>query len=148
MSKYKRIACEFKNGESLLKALQDAGLKFEQARNLRENTVAVHTHWKDYGSTEQPCALAIQKDDLSQGFLSRGAQWGSMDGMGFAWNGSGYDLIQDQHDQSRPEMGALLDQLKQRYSYHEISRQARAKGYTVRELPGQNGTINLVLVKR
>lgn len=144
MSKYRQILTEYKNGDSLVKALADLKVEHSRAANLRENGVTLTTHWSGtWGGRDQRVAIAVDRDQLGRALGHR-----PMDGLGFAWNGSGYDLIQDQHDGWRAEDLQLLARLRQRYAFHEVTRLARAKGYSVRETPGEAGRIRLTLVRR
>lgn len=142
MSKYRKIQSEIKTPESLMKALVDLGVQYECV-DPRANGVTLHTHWSGHwGGMDQQVAIAIQ-----QGSLKRAAGE-AMDGMGFIWNGHGYDIVRDQHDQGNPLVDSFVNRLTQRYSYHEVQRLAHAKGYSVRESSIQDGQIRVVLVRR
>mgnify|MGYP000933603206 CR=1 FL=1 len=62
MSKYKVIKTEFKNGASLVKALLDLGVKFEESANLKQNNVVLKTSWRTFGSSDYDVAIAIQRE--------------------------------------------------------------------------------------
>lgn len=140
MSKYKEIQTEFRDGAMLLKALSDLGLKFEAAANLRSNETVLKTDWASRGETDHMAAVVVSRATLREaGVYSYG-------GLGFAWNGESYDLIQDSHNEGDVKTGELLGRLRQRYAYHVIQTQAHARGLTVRESRSVNGDIELVLV--
>ena len=138
MSKYKVIKTEFKNGASLVKALLDLGVKFEESANLKQNNVVLKTSWRTFGSSDYDVAIAIQRE------AAREAGLGFMDGLGFQWNGTGYNLIED-HSSTMVEK---MNQLRQRYAVHEVRRQARVKGYGIQEQAQTDGTIRMTLIRR
>ena len=143
MSKYKEIKTEYRNPESLLKALAEIGAVCEHSKNSKENTIGLKTHWQSYGGREQNVAIAIQLE------AARAAGIGSYDGVGFLWNGSSYTLIQDESDIShRPATVDKMNKLRQVYAKHEIRRQARIKGYSVMESQDESGIIKMSLVRR
>ena len=144
MSKYREIKTEFRNPDSLVKALADLKIEYQRGANLRANQVMLETHWSGhFGGEDRPAAIAISKDSLGKALKSR-----AMDGMGFSWNGTGYDLIQDQHDEARSDVVALTNQLRQRYGLHESMRLLRSKGYTVKETVSAGGQIRVTFAKR
>jgi hypothetical protein len=143
MSAYKVIKTAFKVGESLEKALRDLGIQFEKGQSLKANGAILNTSWgRTYGGINQEVAFAIQQDEARRSGI------GNMDGVGFRWNGSGYDLVQDHYDENNSHCADVMSRLKQRYTYHEVSRQARARGYSVRENKMTDGTIRLTLERR
>lgn len=148
MSKYLKLQAPFKNAESLLKALADLGIQCGRAANLRQNDVTLQSHWKlHYGGQDTPVAIAVQREAWSRACL--GERGTTYDGIGFAWNGQSYDLIQDDHDQRNyPQTEAKLKELRQRYAYHETNRVLRSKGLTLTQSSIDGKTINLTFAKR
>jgi hypothetical protein len=151
MSKYKKIATEFRNTESLLRALKDLKVEYEAAPDPRQPSLALYGFQGD--KREERASFVIRREFINKtwsGFFMGDKTWhnGYSNDLGFAWDGQGYQLQISQYDSSRPGELAALDQLRQRYAFHEVHRQARAKGYTVRESSSENGAINLILVKR
>lgn len=143
MSAYKKIVTQFRNGQSLEKALKDLGITFSRGSSLTENSQVLKTSWgASYGGSDQPCAIAIQKKDAVAAGI------GNFDGLGFFWNGKGYDLIQDHYDENDERIACVMNKLRQRYGYHEVVRQARARGYNVQQTIQENGTIRITLVRR
>jgi hypothetical protein len=134
MSHYRKIKAEFKNAESLEKALKDLGYEFQKSADGKTNNVILQNNW-GHGSSN--VAIAVQQR-IRQGFYG---------GFGFSWNGAGYDLIEDDMDAGRQEGVGRLNQVRQRYSFHEITRQARLNGYMVNEVQTKDKTIRLVLSK-
>jgi hypothetical protein len=144
MSKYRIVKADFKTPDSLIRALNDLKVEYQRGADLRRNEATLRTNWSGiYGGENQPVAVAIDRDALAKSIGSR-----PMDGCGFAWNGSGYDFIQDQHDTGRPDVQAWVNRLRQRYSFWEVQRLAHARGYNVRESYTQDGQINITLVRR
>ena len=142
MSAYKVIKTAFKVGESLERALEDLGIQFEKGQSFKVNGAILILMGRSYGGVNQEVAFAIQQDEARRSGL------GNMDGVGFRWNGSGYDLVQDHYDENNSHCANVMSRLKQRYTYHEVSRQARARGYSVRENKMTDGTIRLTLERR
>lgn len=140
MSKYKQIHSEFRDGAMLLRALADLGLSCEQAAILTCNDLTLKTDYTSWGDADRKAAITVTREALkSAGVHSYG-------GLGFAWNGESYDLIQDSHNEYNKAATDLLGRLRQRYAYHMIQQQARARGLTVRESSSAGGDIELVLV--
>lgn len=149
MSKYRLIKSEFRNPDSLIKALNDLGIAFDRSVNLRTNDVVLKTSFGEgimlqlYHGENHDVAIAIQRDNLAKAAgLKR-----VVDGMGFSWNGSGYDLIQDHYNEMNRGVTDLTNKLKQRYSFHETMRLARANGYLVKSSTSENGKIRVVIQK-
>ena len=136
MSRYKLIQTEFRNPASLLAALADLGLTPQQSPDLTQNTLPLANNYNRLGN--QHVAILVDRRQLYEQRL------GYFGHLGFAWNGSSYDLVQD-------DMDAYLnvaDRLRQRYALNEIRQQARIKGYTVREASEPDGSIRLILTRR
>lgn len=140
MSVYKKIKTEIKTADSLIKALNDLGLHPECSQNLRENSVILKSNWSNLGGRDQNVAIAVQREALEKADLM------AMDGIGFAWNGSGYDLICDHMDEESHygRSHHLVDRVKQRYTLHEAKRIASLQGYSLQEKTLSDGTIQLI----
>jgi hypothetical protein len=134
MSKYHKIKTEILNPESLLSALADMHIKPTWlSDDLRRNGTTLMTHWETFGGRNQQVAISVDRSVLIN------AGYDAMDGIGFAWNGNGYDLLADHYDEVKPWVGKL----KQRYTLHEAKRLARLQGYTLTETTMQDGSIRL-----
>lgn len=143
MSAYKRIATEFRNGKSLEQALKDLGVEFSRGQSLTENSVTLNTSWgARYGGANQQVAIAVQRQEAIKAGL------GGYDGFGFVWTGKGYELVQDHYDENNESIAKTMNLLRQRYSYHEVVRQARARGYNIQQTTQANGSIRITLVRR
>ena len=140
MSKYKTIETEFRNAESLSKALQEI---IEQP-GLESFPLDKPQHLVGYRGDQRP--------ERSQFIIRQQAvnrySGGSSNDIGFTWNGRAYTAIVSEYDSGREGVTAMLSKVKQRYAYHEVSRQAHIKGYTVREHTLPNGAIQLTLSHR
>lgn len=142
MSHYRKINVDIKNGESLVQALRDLGMTPQVSSDLRQNSMTLFTHWRSFGAIDQRVAVAVQRDDLREAKSRLGYGVGyAMDGIGFAWNGSGYDMIQD----GLPE--TAINSIRQRYAVVEAKRLAMVEGYTVTEQQDADGTVRLVCNK-
>ena len=138
MSVYKEIKTEFRNPQSLLAALADVGAIFD-CPDAKSNIAKLTSHWR--GNPAQDVAVAVNREN------ARRAGLGDYDGVGFRWTGDGYAVVQDRLDANSARITKSMDQLKQRYAFHEVTRQAKAKGYTV-QTREENGTLRLTLVRR
>lgn len=139
MSVYKEIKTEYKTAQSLVKALKDLGLEIEASTDLRANNLNI----RDYHGNQRGVAIAV--DFTSFSAKVGGRAWGSI---GFAWNAQSrsYDLVVDSMDEGlNLKVKHTLSEIKQRYTYHEVKRQAWTKGYTVQEQRASDGTIRLQL---
>jgi hypothetical protein len=137
MSAYRVIQTEFRNLDSLVKALADigyAGDKVETAGTI--NTLSMY----DWHSQLRPQTCAVRIHRVYVG--------GAANDVGFAWNGSTYEAIISDFDRHNAFNDLTMGKLKQSYAFHELSRQARAKGYTVQQEATPQGTIRMKLVRR
>lgn len=137
MSVYREIKTEFKNFKSLKKALEDFGLDCICSPDGKTNTVEVKSNY--HNGNLLFAALFVERRSLE---AKIGHVFG---GLGFAWNGAGYDLVVDNLDEQKHNAKKLLDGIRQRYAYHEIKRQAWERGYSLVESKTSDGTIRLQL---
>ena len=138
MSAYKKISTEYRTLESLLKALGDLKIKVETTKDFRTPDLTLYD-W--HGQPRPQKASVVVRRDV----VNRKMSGGNSNDVGFAWNGQSFDAIVSEFDQGCLGVQQHLTQLKQRYAYHETCRQARLKGYTVREHHQPDGTIRLTL---
>lgn len=139
MSAYRVIQTEFRTMSSLIKALADIGYndrQLEVGRN--DNDLQLY----DYKGHLRPETCAVRIDRKYVGRISND--------VGFAWNSETktYRAIISDYDQQVGWNGKTMGKLKQQYAFHELSRQAKAKGYTVQQEQTPAGTIRLKLIKR
>lgn len=139
MSIYKEIKTEFKNPESLLAALADLSAACE-CKDPLQNISKLISHW--HSNPPQDVAIAINRENAVRVGL------GDYDGFGFRWTGVGYAVVQDRLDENKPTIQKKMNELRQRYAYHEVSRQAKAKGYTLTEEKDPSGVIRITLRAR
>lgn len=141
MSQYKRIETQFKNLESLKKALQDVlGDTFELDASL-QNSLKMYD-WHDQLRPER-CTVRVDRKNVNHKWSS-----GASNDFGLSYDQGTkmFTAIISDYDTRAGTMN-LLNQLKQRYAYHEVIRQAKLKGYAVRPVQSQDKTIRLQLVK-
>lgn len=139
MSVYKEIKTQFKNPESLLAALADLDINFE-CKDVRQNTTQLISHW--HSNPPQDVSIAINREQ------ARRVGLGDYDGLGFRWTGEGYSVVQDRLDENRDSIQKKMSALRQRYAFHEVSRQASARGYSVVETKNEGGVIRFQLIAR
>lgn len=144
MSAYKEIRTEFRNLESLKKALADVGFgKFHLSSGPKVNDFET----MGYHRPGEKVALCLKKSDYN-----------AFEDTGFAWDAktqtyraiiSTHDGVDHYGNQTSAYFGeGTLKKVQQRYAFHEVKRQAAVKGYTVREIAGGDGTIRLQLTHR
>lgn len=138
MSAYKEIKTEFRNIESLKKALKDVGFGvFDLSASAKVNGLQLTGFG---GGNAGQVALRLNR-----------SQYHGYEDTGFAWDAQSqsYRAVISTHDDGVKNFGAgTLQKLRQRYAYHEVKRQATVKGYTVREVAGTDGVIRLQLTHR
>lgn len=133
MSAYKKIATQFKNPASLIRALADCGLVFEQAVDLQQNTIILHTHWLRFDGQDHPVAIAIQREELWKKVTA-------MDGLGFAWSGDHYELVKDKSDYALED---TLNEIRRRYAFHETMQAFHERGWVVGNTSTEGKEINI-----
>jgi len=138
MSVYREIRTEYKTAQSLIKALTDLGFAPKTSVDLRANSLEIVSGYH----SDNRFNVAIQVDRAQVGTKAGTHVYG---GFGFIWNGKSYDMVVDDLDSDKPAVQTLLNNLKQRYTYQEVKRQAFVKGYAVTEQKGNDGTIRLQL---
>lgn len=138
MSAYKEIRSEFRQAHSLIKALEEIGLRPVAAANLKINERTMKNRW---GHGDRQVAIEVSHEQFAAAL--GGSAWA---GLGFTWNGQRYDIVMDDLDINKSQ--DVVNRLRQRYAYHEIRAQAARKGYTVREVKSTDGTIRLQLTHR
>ena len=138
MSVYREIRTEYKTAQSLIKALTDLGFAPKTSVDLRANSLEMVSGYH----SDNRFNVAIQVDRAQVGSKAGTHVYG---GIGFAWSNGSYALVVDDLDSDKPAVQTLLNNLKQRYTYQEVKRQAFTKGYTVTEQLAPNGTIRLQL---
>ncbi len=139
MSKYKTIQTEYRSLPSLLQALTDLGITHELAPNASVPSLPLYGYRDDM--RPERASLAIRRSVVNR--------WsgGASNDVGFAWNGQTFAAIVSEYDHN-PGVTRMLEQIRQRYAYHELSRQAAARGYTLRQSAAADGAIRLTLTRR
>lgn len=136
MSAYKVIQTEFRNLDSLKKALADVGFDQVEQADARTNSLPLAGYG---GSRGEDVCLRIPRHNF-----------GGYEDTGFAWEPStqSYRAIISTHDGFGSFGEGTLTRVRQRYALHEVRRQARSKGYNVQEQPQADGSIRMTLVRR
>ena len=141
MSAYREIKTQFKNEKSLLKALDDLGLTVRDVSPNRQNTFGLVGYGR---SVEGNTKVAIRLPK---------SHYNGYEDVGFAWDADekAYKAIVSTHDgvyhNIRNVGQKTLQKITQRYAYHEAVRLAKIKGYAVKTLASNDGTIKLQLTK-
>lgn len=152
MSKYREIKTEFRNLDSLKKALADCGVPYQIAANPRVPDLGLYGYHDDL--RPEQASIVINREWINDhwsgvGVIGKNYYRGISNDIGFAWDGSQFTGIVSDYDQTRQGVTDALNKLRQRYGFHEVQRLARSKGYTVRETATDtSGQIRLVLVRR
>jgi hypothetical protein len=143
VSKYRVIQTEYRTLASLLKALGEIltlSGDLELAADVRAPNLVLY----DYLAEQRPERASIRIPRQTVNRFSGGCS----NDIGFAWNGRTFIAIVSEYDEGNTGSQKLLSAIKQRYALHEIRRQAKSRGYTVREQAKPDGSITLSLVHR
>jgi len=131
MSKYKRIETEIKNEALLVQALQDLEIPFEQGEGL-----SLYGYHGD--KRRETAEIVVRRKHINS----------SANDLGFhRLPTGGFEAIISEYDSDTRGM-EILNQVRQRYAYHAVVAQARARGYNVVQQQAQGGALRLQLVKR
>jgi len=140
MSKYKVIETEYKNLESLKKAIADLGITPEIAPDPKKPSIHLVGYHGD--TREEVASVVIRRAQVNK--------WsgGASNDIGFAWSEEkrSYRAIVSDYDSRASE--TLTKRIAQQYAFREVERQAKAKGYTCKHEKQSDGTIKMVLVHR
>ena len=140
MSAYKIIQTEFRNLDSLKKALADCGFGHcDLSAGPKVNGLELTPYHILPGQRIDKAVVRLPKSHY-HGFEDTGFAWDEASGS--------YRAIISTHDGDGNFGAGTLKQVQQRYAYWEIKRQAAVKGYTVREVKSTDGTIRLQLTHR
>lgn len=136
MSAYKVIRTEFRNLDSLIKALEDIGKGSFDFCAPQQNDLRLEGYM---GRSSDMACLRLPKSTC-----------GAYEDTGFAWDAATrtYRAIISTHDDSVNFGETALARVRQRYAVHEVRRQARSKGYNVQEQSHADGTVRMILVRR
>ena len=139
MSAYKVIKTSFKSLTSLLAALKEMGYTDEQLEVAADHKVNGLTLF-GYHNDARPEKAVVCIPRKYVGHVSND--------IGFMWDGQAYQAIVSDYDQSATFTAKKMNQLKQLYAIQEVRRQARSKGYNLRENRMSDGTVRLTLERR
>lgn len=119
MSHFSKIKVEIHDEECLLKALEDLGYRYQRNAEIR-----------GFGGKRMRVDIALpQEGGYDIGFLREGKEFRMVADL---W---GLKVDKDE----------FLKQVKQRYAYHVVLKQAKTQGFTiVEERQEEDGTIRLV----
>lgn len=140
MSKYKVIRTEYKSGESLIQAIRDLGVPYEQAPDLLRPTLPMHGFQGDL--RPQTASIVLRRGTGFMNSLSND--------LGFAWNPTKgvFEAIVSDYDSGLESVQKGLDRIHQRYTFRQVERAAHVKGYTLRHNQQPDGSLEVVLVRR
>lgn len=142
MSAYKKIETEIKNLDSLKKALQDVVGEGQYEIDLTmKNSLKMYGYKGDL--RPERCAVRVDRKVVNKKWSG-----GSSNDFGLSYDPATktFSTIISEYDSLAGTMN-LVNQLKQKYAYHEVCRQAKMKGYAVKPVKSQDNTIRLQLVK-
>ena len=123
MSKYKKIQTQIMDRDCLIQALEAIEVPFEQGQALALQGYS--------GTHPQTVEFAIRKQHPR-----------SFGDLGFHRVGNQYEVIVDDMDRRGQE---IVRQVQQQYAVAKVTKEARAKGYTVVPQKAEGGVIRLQL---
>jgi len=142
MSKYKVINTQFKNARSILNALEDLEIQPDVAEDVYQLTLHLFGYQGDLRA--EKASIAVRRADVNK--------WsgGWSNDIGFAWNEEQqvFDAIVSEYDERNAGCTRLMNKIRQRYAYHEISEKAAERGYTIAAEQEVDGVIHLSFAKR
>ena len=125
MSHFTKIKTKLYNLEILKKSLNDLALETElESKEIR-----------GYNNQKHVAELVIKQDNNHD--------------IGFAWNGSEYELVTDLMFWSQPySVDKFLNQVNQRYAYNSIIHMSEREGFQLAQSKNpQDGSVRLLLRK-
>jgi len=140
VSRYRVIQTEFKDSSSLIQALQDLKLPFEHAEDLHSNTIHLVGYQGDRRA--QKAAIVLRR---GTGFTTSVSN-----DIGFFWNPEkqAYEAIVSDYDSGVQRVTEGMNKIHQRYTFRQLAKAAHLKGYTLREQPQPDGSLQVILVHR
>ena len=153
MSKYKVIETQFKDLSLVIDALREifhagpqvghmiSGVDGVELSQHRTNDLTLY----DYHGMARPerATLVIRRHLVNQ--------WssGASNDIGFAWDAESqtYRMIVSEYDLGSPGSKRLVSEIKKQYAANAVIRQARARGYIIRQEAGADGTVTITLKK-
>lgn len=128
MSHFSRVKTQVKNLVSLIAALEDLGIEYEQSQTL----VRVRG-WQGSEELAELCIKTGTQYDIGVRVMANGE----------------YELIADWWalEEHGIQQQSYIERLTQRYAYHEVKSQAEAQGFAVEEEQvEEDGTIRLRVI--
>jgi hypothetical protein len=141
MSKYKEIATEFRNADSLRKALKEMGVEFQESANLKNPDLKMYGYQNDL--RDERASFRLDRK-----FVNAKLSGGSSNDVGFRWNGQVFEAQISEYDSGWNERRGWLNEVRQKYALNEVRRQAWLKGYTLRETKLTDGTVRVICTMR
>lgn len=140
MSAYKVIRTQLNNRRTLVKALTEI-FGTDGIQVAEGNRITLRNDWRHQ---DHQVSIAVSREHVRK---ITGSAYG---GIGFELDGKAYNMIVDDLDNnpdSNPRYASLVNDIKQKYAYYEVVRQAQAQGYSVKKETGEAGVIRLKLAK-
>ena len=125
MSHFTKIKTKLYDRATIEKSLSDLNIEWEAGNK----TV------RGYNNQEQSADIVIRQNNNHD--------------IGFAWNGSEYELVTDLMFWSQPySIDKFLNQINQRYAYNSIVQMSEREGFQLAQSENpQNGSVRLLLRK-
>jgi hypothetical protein len=134
VSAYRKLRTEFTNRYRLRKALKAAGVEFEECKVGKEQ------HLIDWHGQQRPETAS---------FIVRRQHIGTLSNdLGWTWNGSCFEEIVSEYDQSCAETTRVRQSVKKEYAVITATEAAKAKGYNVKRVDQPSGEVQLVVTGR
>jgi hypothetical protein len=123
MSHFTQIKTRIRHLDCLEKALGDLKIDYERGSVLV----------RGYQGQTRQASLVIRQDNGHD--------------VGFAWNGSEYEMVSDLAFWSQPwSVERFMGKVQQRYAYHTVVEESARKGFNLSTVENrEDGTVRLVL---
>jgi len=133
MSKYKRIATQFRDRKCLLEALKRTGVPFEVAKNGEQ----MHLYGYMGDRRRERAELVIRRQHIGS----------ASNDLGYVWNAQAgaYEAIVSEYDTRCIQTTKIRQKIKQQYAVSKVVKEARRKGMRVVQRRNEQGQIRLVL---
>jgi len=132
MSAYRKLKTQFTSRYRLRKALEAAGVEFEECR-VEQNLYGWHGRKRPETAT-----FIVRRQNIG----------GSSNDLGWHWDGHAFEEIVSDFDSRHAGCTAIRQAVRREYAVLTATAAARAKGYNVARVDQSDGQVQLVVTGR